>query len=260
MLDVVAKHLHKNKRTNAKLRSIDFSITVDDLKAALTAADVCPYSGKKLTDKNYSVERIDARLGYIPGNIMIVDVFANQTKSIIDAYLKERKHTAAQKIGNLKNLRSAIQLGKENSCPTKLLPFLRCANMTKAAKVKVVTDTITLINGAPLQEFLFGCEPTPVEEVDLTVQPIMHQMLPESKPSVPETGEYFTIPEHYLLDLSSALQTNSVVGLNKSNTSTGKFVYDAETGILLNIETAERHEVVVSHKQADMVLIPNKGL
>ena len=81
-------------KRRAKNKGIDFSISIVDL---LPLPEVCPifgtpinYSGTKqkgFVDDCYSIDRIDATKGYIPGNVRIISWRANRLKS--DASLQE---------------------------------------------------------------------------------------------------------------------------------------------------------------------------
>ena len=73
-------------RTAARKRGLTFSITRVDLEIVWTMR--CPVLGIGLTLRNktkkqhnsLSVDRVDARLGYVPGNIRVISWRANQIK------------------------------------------------------------------------------------------------------------------------------------------------------------------------------------
>lgn len=79
-------------RTRATKKGLAFDITADDLSIPLC----CPVLGIALSrergqkyraDGSPSIERINTKLGYIPGNVIIVSWRANRIKS--DASLEE---------------------------------------------------------------------------------------------------------------------------------------------------------------------------
>jgi len=76
--------LHRAKK-RAKLKEMDFSITIDDINPL---PDICPVLGIVLdwdcaglpVGNSPSLDRIDNALGYIPGNVMIISNRANMIK------------------------------------------------------------------------------------------------------------------------------------------------------------------------------------
>jgi hypothetical protein len=82
--------LQRIKYTSKK-RGILFTITESDLAAVWS--DTCPVYGvpisirTKRTNNSLSVDRIDSKLGYVPGNICIMSWRANRLK--FDASLEE---------------------------------------------------------------------------------------------------------------------------------------------------------------------------
>lgn len=68
----------------AKKRGVPFSITVDDIKIP----DTCPALGfplviasGKVAFNSATLDRIVPELGYVPGNVIVVSMLANQIKS-----------------------------------------------------------------------------------------------------------------------------------------------------------------------------------
>jgi len=74
-------------RDRAKRRGLECTITIEDIESIMV--DVCPVLGIPLTineqrtsrDNSYSLDRIDNNKGYVPGNIQIISVKANNMKS-----------------------------------------------------------------------------------------------------------------------------------------------------------------------------------
>jgi hypothetical protein len=78
---------------NAKKRSRDFNLTLDDLRNVwVNQNGICPYSGIKLQLSKYtkvinnpiysaSLDRIDNTKGYIPDNIQFVSIAINYMKN-----------------------------------------------------------------------------------------------------------------------------------------------------------------------------------
>lgn len=85
----IGKILFKGARSRARERGIEFSITVDDV----IVGSHCPVLGIKFEvleggrDNSPSLDRIDNRFGYVPGNVVVVSNRANRLKS--DASVEE---------------------------------------------------------------------------------------------------------------------------------------------------------------------------
>ena len=73
----------------------------------------CAYTGKEFSAiENATFERINPKLGYVPGNVVMVTQMANSHKAQLDAFVKNAIIGDAMKI---KLLRKALyQLEKEN--------------------------------------------------------------------------------------------------------------------------------------------------
>jgi hypothetical protein len=85
----------KNARDRARIYSVDFALTVEDLGVAPTH---CPVLGLKLSypgtglgrqPNSASLDRLDNRTGYVKGNVAIISWRANKIKG--DASLEELK-------------------------------------------------------------------------------------------------------------------------------------------------------------------------
>lgn len=87
----------KAARHRAKVKGIEFSITVSDIKIPA----ICPVLGMKLKarsargpiDCSPSLDRIDSSKGYVPGNVAVISFRANALKR--DATLDELKKLVA---------------------------------------------------------------------------------------------------------------------------------------------------------------------
>ncbi len=88
--------LFNNAKSRAKVRGIEFTITIDDV----VIPDVCPVLGIPLffresvgdrsrNDNNPSIDRIDSNIGYVKGNIVVMSWRANHLKN--DGTLDEFK-------------------------------------------------------------------------------------------------------------------------------------------------------------------------
>lgn len=77
------RYLIRLAKKRAIKRGIEFSITVDDV----SIPDVCPLLGIPIepfnakVDYRPSIDRLDSRKGYIPGNVLIISQRANRIKS-----------------------------------------------------------------------------------------------------------------------------------------------------------------------------------
>lgn len=82
---------YRHKKTNAKQRSIEFSLSFEDYLQfgyKLLGRGECDYTnlpfGKKETDPMYpSLERIESNKGYVRGNVCVVGREVNNLKDIL---------------------------------------------------------------------------------------------------------------------------------------------------------------------------------
>lgn len=74
---------------------------------------MCAYTGKEFKDfQDITFERVNPKLGYVSGNVLIVSREANRSKSQLDAFVK---HPCINSQMKIKLLRKALyQLEKEN--------------------------------------------------------------------------------------------------------------------------------------------------
>jgi hypothetical protein len=80
-------HIFSRAKTRAKERNLEFDIEISDI----TIPEKCPVFGTKFEIGNHktcaSIDRINANLGYVKGNIQIISNKANMIKG--DASLEE---------------------------------------------------------------------------------------------------------------------------------------------------------------------------
>ncbi len=90
------KAKHSAKWANARKRGIDFSLDYQDLQTLFERNNgYCDYTGLPFTTKRVpSIERIDDKLGYVPGNLCLTCVQANQMKD----NLLDKKHVQTFRI------------------------------------------------------------------------------------------------------------------------------------------------------------------
>jgi hypothetical protein len=80
------KTMLNTARQRAKKMGIEFTITWHDVPRHMPT--VCPWLGiplrlssRRFDDNSPSLDRIDNRLGYVPGNVIIISLRANRIKS-----------------------------------------------------------------------------------------------------------------------------------------------------------------------------------
>ena len=78
------KYMLRVSRNRARRDDVEFSITVEDIAPLPT---VCPVLGIPLTapgnglgDNSPTIDRLDPRRGYVPGNVVIISMRANRFK------------------------------------------------------------------------------------------------------------------------------------------------------------------------------------
>jgi hypothetical protein len=76
-------------KSRAKAKGLECTITADDIKAAWPEDNRCPVFGTELvrnlgsqhaSPDSPSLDRIDNRKGYVPGNVWVISLLANGTK------------------------------------------------------------------------------------------------------------------------------------------------------------------------------------
>jgi hypothetical protein len=83
-----AQRLLDKAKERAKKQNVDFSITLDDVKAAWPADGKCPALGielkrgvGKMQDSSPTLDRLNPMWGYTPTNIAVLSLAANRIKS-----------------------------------------------------------------------------------------------------------------------------------------------------------------------------------
>ncbi len=79
------KYIYTNAKNNAKQRSIEFSLTIEDI----VIPDICPLLGIKIErtfgegrhDALPSIDRLNPKLGYVKDNVKIISFLANRMKN-----------------------------------------------------------------------------------------------------------------------------------------------------------------------------------
>ena len=84
-LGVLRKSFAHKYESNAKLRSIDWTVSYEELAQLLIDQDFrCALSGQPISamerNNSASLDRIDSSLGYIPGNVQWVTTTVNMCK------------------------------------------------------------------------------------------------------------------------------------------------------------------------------------
>lgn len=85
------KQIQEGLKTRKKVQNLEFNITPEYLNELYTANKYCALSGidlsldlnKRLQQQNLSVDRIDSNLGYVVGNIQLVDKRINMMKGTL---------------------------------------------------------------------------------------------------------------------------------------------------------------------------------
>jgi hypothetical protein len=97
-------------KRRAKRKGIDFAVTRDDFEkmthCPLLGIEFCFSNGREDKANSPSIDRIDPSLGYVPGNVWIISMRANQIKS--DSSVSELEALA-------KNLKRKILNNKPHS-------------------------------------------------------------------------------------------------------------------------------------------------
>lgn len=86
------RKLFVHAKSRAKNEGIPFSITLEDVHAAYPTTNLCPVFGMELVNEHETVtkgghpnspslDRINPKLGYVPGNIRVVSWRANRLKN-----------------------------------------------------------------------------------------------------------------------------------------------------------------------------------
>jgi hypothetical protein len=105
----LASSIRKHKLADAKKRGLDFSLSCDDINR-LCQCQKCEYTGVKLTRINndptqFSLERVNNKLGYVAGNVIPVSKYANEVKNAVYEMTGTRKSV----LEKMKDTRVAIK-------------------------------------------------------------------------------------------------------------------------------------------------------
>lgn len=89
--------LFRYARERAREEGTEFTITVDDVRAAFPRDWVCPVLGARMThgdgkshDASPTLDRINPDWGYVPGNIAVMSYRANRAKGALRAFELEQ--------------------------------------------------------------------------------------------------------------------------------------------------------------------------
>jgi hypothetical protein len=84
--------LYQSAKMRAKREGAEFTITKDDIHAALPADGRCPVLGiplrrgeGKAQDSSWTLDRVNPAWGYVPGNIAVISFVANRAKGSMTA-------------------------------------------------------------------------------------------------------------------------------------------------------------------------------
>ena len=84
--------LFEGARSRAKAAGVEFTITLDDVRAVFPADWVCPVLGIAMRhgqgtshDASPTLDRINPEWGYTPGNIAVMSYRANRAKGALTA-------------------------------------------------------------------------------------------------------------------------------------------------------------------------------
>ena len=105
------------KSTNTKDKTCHLTSFAMSEIIEMIGNGMCAYSGKEFKDfQDITFERVNPKLGYVSGNVLIVSREANQSKSQLDAFIQ---HPCINSEMKIKLLRKALyQLEKENGKKT----------------------------------------------------------------------------------------------------------------------------------------------
>lgn len=81
--DVAVARAYLSKANNAKDRDIDFTMTFTAFKN-ICRAKKCYFTGLPLTADTITIDRIDADVGYVTGNVVACHTLFNKLKSVYE--------------------------------------------------------------------------------------------------------------------------------------------------------------------------------
>ncbi len=117
--DILDARTYINKRDHAAEKGQDFTISLGEW-LDLRKTFKCPITGlelefdakpgdSRIPDNKWTVDRIDPRKGYIPGNVIAMSFLANSAKGMVDSLITHRDLSTAQKLGLLNDAVALLQ-------------------------------------------------------------------------------------------------------------------------------------------------------
>lgn len=129
-LMVARKYVDKKKHTK-----FPFDITLEEFQE-LYKSPTCSYTGKPLVES--TIERINPFLGYVHGNVTIVNDNANSIKAALDSFVKNSSILKDVKIMLLKVMIKALEENQEDG---HLVGTKREEGLNPAPKIKPIFKT-----------------------------------------------------------------------------------------------------------------------
>jgi len=80
--------MYLSKIRSSKDRGIDFSLTLSEYKR-FSKLKTCYYTGLTLNSKTRTLDRIDNKVGYITGNVVVCHTTFNALKGLIENPMNE---------------------------------------------------------------------------------------------------------------------------------------------------------------------------
>ncbi len=109
------RYAYRNLKSNAKSRGKEFTITFDYFKQFCFETEYIKNKGK--TSKSYSIDRIKDELGYVPGNIRILELGQNTAKNNVI-----RKRLDGQ-LARDEGIFKVITVGEKKKGDDEVVPF-----------------------------------------------------------------------------------------------------------------------------------------
>lgn len=117
--DILDARTYINKRDHAAEKGQDFTISLGEW-LDLRKVYKCPVTGlelefdakpgdSRIPDNKWTVDRIDPRKGYIPGNVIAMSFLANSAKGMVDSLITHRDLTTVQKLALLNDALLLLQ-------------------------------------------------------------------------------------------------------------------------------------------------------
>lgn len=117
--DILDARTYIAKRDHAAEKGQDFTISLGEW-LDLRKVTVCPITEmslefdtrqgeSKIPDDKWTVDRVDPRKGYVPGNVAAMSFIANSAKGMVDSLITHRDLTVRQKLSLLNNAVALLQ-------------------------------------------------------------------------------------------------------------------------------------------------------